>query len=226
MSGQPTTGHTAKFRPGAIETTPDGRMVSATFKRNVQPVIDGLAPLLAGRKGAALEIGSGTGQHIVAFAKAFPNLHWTPSDPDAVHRKSINAWRAHESAGTSPALALDAAADWASSPGFGSDSLQLIISMNVIHISPIAVLHGIVKGAGQTLQPGGLLVFYGPFKEGGMHTGDGNAAFDTRLRTDNPDWGVRDTTEITKAAQQHQLRDHALIPMPANNRLLVLAKEN
>jgi len=95
LADRPTTGHTSAFRPGMVRAEADGRMYSAVFEKNAKPVIDGLSPFLADRSGTALEIGSGTGQHIIAFAKSFPNLTWVPSEPDAVHRASIDAWRVH-----------------------------------------------------------------------------------------------------------------------------------
>ncbi|MEL6285883.1 MAG: DUF938 domain-containing protein, partial [Pseudomonadota bacterium] len=51
---------------------------------------------------------------------------------------------------------------------------DVLFSANVIHIAPWSVAEGMVAGAGQALLPGGRLVLYGPFKEGGQHTGEGN----------------------------------------------------
>jgi hypothetical protein len=225
LAERPTTGHTQAFRPGTVRTEPDGRMYSAVFEKNAKPVIDGLSAFLAGRTGTALEIGSGTGQHIIAFYQAFPALTWTPSEPDLIHRASIDAWRAHSNAPTSRSISLDAARDWANSPEIlAITPLTLILSLNVIHISPIGVLHGILNGAGKTLGPDGFLGFYGPFTENGAHTGDGNAMFDRRLRADNPDWGVRDVDDLRETGAGAGLVFHALLPMPSNNRLLILTK--
>lgn len=225
MAGAPTTGHTAQFRPHQMRSEPDGRMYSAVFEKNAQPVIDGLLPFLADRNGRALEIGSGTGQHVQAFAWAFPGLIWTPSEPDAIHRASIDAWRDFYGQVTETAIALDAASDWANSSTVRQIApLELILSLNVIHISPIAVLQGILGGAAKALAPGGMLAFYGPFTEAGRHTGDGNAMFDARLKADNPDWGLRDTDDICAFGKPLGLAFKALVQMPSNNRLLVLAR--
>jgi len=200
-------------------------MYSKVYEKNAKPVIDGLSPFLDGLKGHALEIGSGTGQHVVAFSQAFPRLTWTPSEPDPLHRKSINAWRAHCAALTNPALTIDAAADWAATdPITALTPLQLILSLNVIHISPMTVATGILAGAGKSLTAGGYLAFYGPFRENGQHTGEGNAMFDARLRADNPDWGVRDTADISTLAHAQGLTQIALLQMPSNNRILLLRK--
>ncbi|MCA8869102.1 MAG: DUF938 domain-containing protein [Rhodobacteraceae bacterium] len=225
MSWKPTSSHTAIYRSGMFRPEPDGRMHFAMYERNAKPVIDGLSPFLADIKGNALEIGSGTGQHVIAFAATFPVLHWTPSDPDPVHRTSIDAWRSFENAPTAPALALDAASDWAEMPEVRAISpLSLIISMNVIHISPPSVMRGILNGAAKALAAGGLLVFYGPFKENGKHTGEGNANFDAGLRVQDVDWGLRDTVDIQSIGESLGLVWRDMVVMPSNNRLLVLAK--
>lgn len=223
MPVEPTTRHTARFLPGAVWTEADGRMSFGVYERNVGPISAALAPVLKGVCGPALEIGSGTGQHVQDFATAFAGLRWTPSDPDAAHRTSIDAWSAHFKRGVAPARAIDAASDWAADVA-DLGPLSLILSLNVIHIAPPAVLSGILKGAAATLAPCGLLAFYGPFREGGVHTGDGNAAFDDRLRADNPDWGLRDVDDIRARAATLGLGFHDLIHMPANNRILIFAQ--
>jgi len=200
-------------------------MYSKVFARNVQPVIDGLSPFIGKTSGRALEIGSGSGQHVISFASAFPDLVWTPSDPDPLHRRSIDAWRRHKGAGTRAAIALDGAGDWPLAPEIAALApLHLILSMNVIHISPIKTLEGIIRGAGAVLAPDGRLVFYGPFMENNRHTGEGNALFDARLRADNPDWGVRDVATVTALGADCGIVKEALVEMPSNNRLLVMKR--
>lgn len=221
MSSGPTTGHAAKFR----NASDDGRISSGLVTRNGPPVIKALEPLLREKSGVALEIGSGTGQHILTFATAFPQLKWHPSEPDPVHRTSIDAWRAHQAAATGQALDLDATRRWWQAPALTAlGPLCLILSLNVIHISPRITATRILQGAADRLGRGGLVAFYGPFSENGAHTGEGNAEFDRRLRAENPDWGLRDTRDLTKIAQDSGLDPHALIPMPANNRLLVFCR--
>jgi Protein of unknown function (DUF938) len=229
MATEPTTTHTARFRRGVADgtddATDDGRLVSPTFARNAGPVTGGLCSFLETESGFALEIGSGTGQHICTFAKALPRLIWTPSEPDRIHRTSIAAWRKHEDAPTRLALSLDAAGDWSTLAGVQKISpLTLVLSLNVIHIAPSAVASGIIRGAGRCLKSGGFLAFYGPFREAGAHTGEGNRLFDERLRADNPQWGVRDTDKLKAEASSQNLAFHALLEMPANNRLLVFRR--
>lgn len=226
MNKSPTTGHSANFRGPSYEREADGRIRSGMAQKNAKPVIDGLSPFLSDVSGQALEIGSGTGQHVIAFSRAFPGLRWTPSEPEALHRASIDAWRLHAGVAIDPAISLDAASNWAMLPAMaGILPLSLILTLNVIHISPFSVASGIVTGAGKTLAKGGLLAFYGPFKEGGEHTGQGNAVFDARLRADNPNWGVGDVDDIARIASQARLEQIALLKMPANNRILILQRQ-
>src|SRR5437764_4789996 len=74
---------------------PDGRLDAPAFHRNHQPIWAVLRTFLAGRSGDVLEAGSGTGQHVVDFAKNSPDITWWPSDFSDLHLHSISAWRAH-----------------------------------------------------------------------------------------------------------------------------------
>lgn len=221
---QPTTPHIARYA-GIAPRTDDGRLLNDTVLRNLPPMVAALARLFDGTPGTVLEIGCGTGQHAASYALAFPELAWWPSDPDPDHRASARAWAAHLRAPDRPPLDVDASGDWAADPAVAAlGPLRAVLASNVIHISPFAVAEGIVAGAARALETGGLLLFYGPFRENGAHTGEGNRRFDEILRAENPAWGVRDTSEIADLARAHGLGDHRLIEMPANNRLLVLRK--
>jgi hypothetical protein len=77
---------------------------------------------------------------------------------------------------------------------------------------------------GENLATGGLLVLYGPFKRGGEHTAPSNAAFDSSLRRENPQWGVRDLREVEKAAAARGLLLSEIVEMPANNLTLVFER--
>jgi SAM-dependent methyltransferase len=221
MTVRPTSGHSANFRPDPNAKNSDGRLFSAVFDRNHPAILDAVDRFIGELSGPALEIGSGTGQHLAQLLLRFPNLQWVGSEPDEIHPTSIDAWASFQNAGTKPAINIDASSDWGT--GYAAQ-FSAIISMNVIHIAPPSVLAGILAGASIALKPGGVLMFYGPFKEGGQHTGDGNRIFDERLRRDNPAWGLRDIDEINDQATRCGLKPSNLVEMPANNRLLVLTK--
>ena len=59
-------------------------------ERNKNFILEKLRPILANEKNV-LEIGSGTGQHAVHFAKHMPHLIWQPSDLE-VALSGIQAW--------------------------------------------------------------------------------------------------------------------------------------
>jgi SAM-dependent methyltransferase len=226
MAAAPTSAHAARYRGRVSDDPADARLQSPVFLRNSPPLLVSMAPWFAGRTGPVLEIGAGTGQHAAAFRLGYPALDWVASDPDPDHRASVAAWAEAAGLPARPGLDLDAAADWAERPEVAAlGPLAAVVAMNVIHIAPIAVAEGIVRGAGRALGPHGLLVFYGPFRENGAHTGEGNRRFDEGLRAENPAWGVRDTAEIGAMAAAAGLAPAARVAMPANNRLLIFRRE-
>lgn len=203
----------------------DARLDAPATRRNQAPILAALTPYLDGRTGDVLEIGSGTGQHVAAFAQAFPNLTWWPTDPDTRNCESIDAWRAHANTGNvQPPMELDATTDWPlGSPGLPpAGPLTAIVCINVLHIAPWAVAKGLFAGARRHLAPNGILYLYGPYKRNGAHNSEGNVAFDASLRAQNPAWGIRDTVEITALAAKTGLKLVEAIEMPANNLSLFL----
>jgi SAM-dependent methyltransferase len=175
------------------------------------------------RKGIVLEIGSGTGEHAIYFAKALTNLVWIPSDPDAASRASIEAWIATEDlANVRAPVAIDVrGAVW----GVEDDApFDAMISLNMVHIAPWEAALGLLAGAGRLLRPNGVLFFYGPFMLGGTHTAASNAAFDADLKRREPRWGVRDLDDLIAEATPHGLDLCEVVAMPANNLSLVFVK--
>lgn len=211
---------------GPVE--PDGRLDAAAFHRNQQPIRAALAPYLNGRSGDAFEAGSGTGQHVIEFARDHPGVVWWPSDLNPQHLRSIAAWRAHARLDNVRApLPIDLAdPDWSIAPdgGEGPDALLAMFCANVVHIAPWPVAQGLFAGAGRLLAAHGHLFLYGPFKRDGHHTALSNAVFDTSLRAANADWGVRDVAEMTALGAEHGLALRDIVEMPANNLIVVLSR--
>lgn len=180
--------------------------------RNREPILDVLQKVLP-PQGTILEIGSGSGEHAVFAA---PRLHgriWQPTDVDPEALASIEAWREELSAEN---LLAPRRLDARERP-WPFRVLSAVIAINVIHISPWEVCEALVEGAGEALQPGGVLYLYGPFRIDGRHTTLSNEAFDTNLRARDPAWGVRDLTDVRRLAERHGLQEQGLFPMPANN---------
>ena len=207
---------------------PDGRLDAAAFHRNHEPIWAVLEKFLAGKSGDVVEVGSGTGQHVVHFAKLTPDIVWWPSDLNENHLRSIEAWRAHSAlANIRPPLRIDLTDPaWcpAMQDGSGPAELLAVFCANVIHIAPWRVAEGLLAGAGRYLRSDGRLFLYGPFKRDGKHTAMSNAVFDTSLRQQDAEWGVRDIADVEKLAAGVGLALVETVPMPANNMILVFGR--
>ncbi len=197
----------------------DDRRSAPHVARNAEPIADVLRGILP-ENGVVLEIASGSGEHALHFARAFPHLTWQPSDPDPVALRSIEAWR--EAAGLAnllPPVALDARADeW---PVAAADA---ILAINMVHISPWTAAEGLVRGAGRLLAEGAPLYLYGAYRQASVATSPSNEAFDAWLREQNPEWGVRDLEAVVAAAEGSGLALDKVVPMPANNLSVVFRK--
>jgi SAM-dependent methyltransferase len=187
--------------------------------RNRDPILEVLRSALP-ETGRVLEIASGTGEHIVHFARALPTLEWQPSDPSGDARQSISAWIAASGlTNIGEPLALDAAnSDWP------MEAADAILCINMVHISPWEATRGLMRGADRLLGPGGLLYLYGPYRREGRHTAPSNAAFDADLRARNLEWGVRDLEAVAAEAAANGLMLDRVVEMPANNLSLLFVR--
>ena len=218
----------AEFGDGGVPVSGDGRLDAPSFHRNCTAVTVELRRILAGRAGDVLEIGSGTGQHIVEFARAMPDLTWWPSDHIPRHLASIEGWRRGANrSNLRPAILLDAAVpvwplgDAGATP---TDDLAAIVSLNMLHIAPWSAALGLLRGAARHLADDGMLVVYGPLKVEGKFTAESNARFDAALRNANPAWGVRDTADLRAAAADDALTLARIVEMPSNNFIVLFER--
>ncbi|MFS2036953.1 DUF938 domain-containing protein [Polaromonas sp. CT11-55] len=191
---------------------------SPAADRNKQPILDVLLKVLPAQ-GAALEIASGTGQHVAWFATALPQWTWQPTDAMPAALDSIAAWVAEQGLhNVRPALVLDVMApEWLP----GNAKFDLIYCANMLHISPWATCAALMRGAARHLTPGGVLVTYGPYLEDDVPTSEGNLSFDQSLRAQDPAWGIRRREDVEQEAARAGLRLLERHAMPANNLLLV-----
>jgi len=167
-----------------------------------------------------LEIAAGTGQHAAYLARAFPSLAWQPTDGDPEALVSIAAWT---QAAPTPGMRAPLVLDVERSP-WPLEHADAVLCINMIHISPWSATLALLDGAARVLPPGGVLFTYGPYKRGGAHTAESNAAFDVSLRARDPRWGVRDVGELEAAGAQVGLALERVVEMPANNLSLVLRR--
>lgn len=186
--------------------------------RNLEPIAAVLAQHLPAQ-GRVLELASGTGQHIVAFAARFASLVWQASDIDPANLASIRA-RSGELARTNlcdPVL-LDAC-----TPGWATrnSGWNAICLTNLLHLVSQNEAKILLTEAAQALAPGGVFCLYGPFRRGGELISDGDRAFDASLRAQDPAIGYKAIEWVEDVLTQGGLCPVGLHPMPADNLMLV-----
>ena len=191
--------------------------VSPAAERNAQPILEVLRRFLP-KRGNVLEIASGTGQHVVHFARALSEVSWQPSDADPGNLDSIRRWIAHEQLSNvrEPLVLEVRLAPWPVT------SASAVVCINMIHISPWEATRRLLHGAAEILDKGGILYLYGPYRRGGRHTSSSNEAFDADLRTRDVCWGIRDLEAVQGLAEENGLSLEEIVAMPANNLSVVL----
>lgn len=202
---------------------PPRKQPSPSSDRNTAPILGVLSACLPS-SGRALEIGSGSGQHAAAFARAFPAIEWLPSDPDPQARESIAAWAQETDADNLlPAIDIDVTReDWHAGI---EGPLDAVLAINMVHISPWEATLGLMRGAGRLLVPGGILYLYGPYRRDGRQTSESNVRFEQWLKGLSPQYGVRDLADMEREGSANGLLLDEVIDMPANNFSLVLRKQ-
>ena len=201
------------------EATSDERRTAPAVARNVAPIITVLEQWLPA-SGSVLELASGTGEHVVAFARHFPQHEWQPSEanPDAL--RSIAAWHtAHPSDNLAAPISLDAR-----DPIWPVERADAIVSINMVHISAWPAALGLLGGAARLLDRGAPLILYGPWIEHNVETAPSNCAFDADLRARDPEWGLREVEAFAAAAEERGLVLAGRRAMPANNLMLLLRR--
>lgn len=195
-----------------------GKQHAPATLRNREPIAEVLARELPS-VGRVLEIASGTGEHAVHFAQAFPALQWQPTDPSSEALASIAEYRAdYPDDNLAPPLLLDAA-DPVSWPVAAADA---IVCINMVHISPWAATEGLFAGAARLLENShGPLILYGPYLEQGVETAPSNLEFDASLKARDSRWGLRQAEDLDRLASMHGFARSARYALPANNIMLV-----
>lgn len=203
-------------KPFVFEDSGEAKRFAPATQRNREAIAAILADILPA-SGTILEIASGTGEHLIHFAEAFPGLVWQPSDYDEAGLSSIRAWSTEAAlSNILPPLELDAA-----SPIWPIARADAILCINMIHIAPWSAAQGLMAGAARTLGAGGLLYLYGPYVEADVPTVPSNEAFDASLKGRNPEWGLRSIEHLVALASEHNLVFESRTQMPANNLSLV-----
>jgi SAM-dependent methyltransferase len=192
---------------------------SAACERNKDPILGVLRVRFADRT-QVLEIGSGTGQHAVYFARALERLTWHPTEQLAYLEDLTERVKLEGPGNLRVPTLLDVRqAVW---PVRGVDAM---FTANTLHIMSWPEVMALFRGIGSVLNPGGVLCIYGPFRYAGRYTSESNREFDRMLQERDPESGLRDIQAVSLLAEQYGLQLDADHDLPANNRLLVFTKE-
>lgn len=200
--------------------SPDNKIHSPACERNREPILESLEGILNSTTGTLLEIGSGTGQHAVYFAPAFPKLQWQPSDlKDKI--PNIELWRKESRiSNINSAIELDI-----SQHPWPIENIKTVFSSNILHIIAWPLVTDFFIGVEKVLCEKGLCIAYGPFNYRGKFTSRSNEQFDAWLKTQDPQSGIRNFEAVNALAGKHKLELKNDLEMPANNRLLVWQKQ-
>ncbi|MCQ0093562.1 DUF938 domain-containing protein [Roseovarius sp. M141] len=212
--------HRTRLPSSASIALPDtgARLTAPSAQRNA-PAIAAVLAQHGPQSGRALEIASGTGQHVVAFAAALPGLTWQPTEIDATRRTSIDAWA--EAHNILPAIPLDATApEW----GVRHAGQDLIVLVNLLHLISDAEAQILLREVAAALAPGALFAVYGPFLQGGCTVSQADADFDASLRANDPEIGYKDVDDVLHWMDYAGLCPEPPIDMPSNN-LMLLARQ-
>ena len=200
----------------------DGRLLAPAADRNANPIVD-LVVEIAPETGQALEIASGTGQHIVKLAAAKPKLNWQPSDIDPLRIASIKTWSSDKTlANLNAPVLLDATqVGWSSK----HSNQKFVLLVNLSHLISVSEAKTIIGEISLALAPGGRSIIYGPFKRNGKLTTPGDKSFHQSLKAADPEIGYKNDTWMIKQFKREGLALLRIEKMPANNLAFIVEKQ-
>jgi len=201
----------------------DGRLFAPSAERNSAPIVN-LIKRIAPEPGNALEIASGTGQHIVQLALSLPNIIWSPSDVEGERLKSISAWVESENLlNIKPPMYLDATeTGWAKS----LPKSNFILLVNLLHLISWDETETLISELSIALKTKGIALVYGPFMRNGQLISEGDKNFHTSLIQTDPDIGYKNDLEMLTLFSNSGLLHLETVEMPANNLAIVLKKDS
>ena len=199
----------------------DGRLSAPAAEKNAGPITE-LVKEFAPEKGKALEIASGTGQHIVKLAVVKPHLDWQPSEIDQIRIASIEAWCKKDNVtNVRPPIILDATEiGWSSK----FNCQKFILLVNLFHLISEDEAKILISEMSLALSPGGRSIIYGPFKRSGKLTSAGDQTFHQNLIEADPEIGYKNDVWMTDRLKKSKLKLLKVAPMPANNLAFISEK--
>jgi hypothetical protein len=206
-----------------VHKTNGGQLHSPAAERNAGDIVRVVCDY-APKNGDALEIASGTGQHIVELAAAIPSLIWQPSDIDETRLNSIvSRSLTKQLPNLLPPIRLDVTdKSW---PALCRNR-DFILLVNLLHLVSEAEVKAIISGISQSLAEDGRCVIYGPFMRNGVLSSSGDQAFHQSLIEADPDIGYKDDAWMYDLFSRQNLKIIKTLEMPANNLAFVMEKDN
>ena len=198
-----------------------GRLNAPSAVRNAEHILE-LVRNTAIKSGNALEIASGTGQHVVKLAAALPLLDWQPSDVDETRIKSIRCWSDdHHLTNLKPPCLLDATKEGWAVDYQGQD---LILLVNLLHLISTKETKILVKEMSKAMASNGFSIIYGPFMRKGKLISKNDMEFHHSLINTDPDLGYKNDIDMLDLFREAGLVHLSTKKMPANNLAFITQK--
>ena len=200
------------------------KQTTPSADRNMDVVRDRLSDLIPKEACDLLEVSSGTGQHGAHCARVMGNLRWWPTEYDAARMSSISAYVADcPLSNFMMPQQLDVTDEnWPED--VRPETVDVILNINMIHITPWQACKGLLRGGGRKLSVGGRLILYGPFRQRDVETAPSNEAFDVWLKNQNAAYGLRYLEDVAEEAARHDLQLSVVEEVPANNLMVVFSR--
>ncbi|MDD4972912.1 MAG: DUF938 domain-containing protein [Bacteriovorax sp.] len=193
--------------------------ISSANDRNKDPILAVLKEVIIGDSIRVLEVGSGSAQHAVYFAKNFKDIIWTTSDIATEHTRIRQVLDAAKLPNLRGPLAFEIGKD-----DFPKYSYDIVFTANTFHILSWKQCKNLMKVLGNRLREGSQVIIYGPFNYDGKFTSESNAEFDKWLKQQDPQRGIRSFEDINKNMIKNGFVLFKDYEMPANNRMLVFTR--
>lgn len=206
-----------------LDPHPLSDYVAWAGRRNRDPILTTFKTLLPEDAGEVLELASGSGMHINYFAAHFPHLTFQPSDRSEETFDYIRTLREQQdNANVLDPIVLDLTRPetWPQQGRY-----RAMFCINLFQVAPVSIADGMMACADRLLTGDGFLMVYGPFMVDGRFTTPSNEAFHRTLRAaEVEEWGLKDVTDLQRAAETHGLTLAERIDMPANNFSLIFRR--
>ena len=199
----------------------NGSLYSPSANRNCSIIVELISKTIP-NSGKALEIASGTGQHIIQLGSKLRQITWQPSDIDKERIQSINNLLSDNVIeNINPPCHLDATKDgWSSK--YPNQNFILII--NLLHLITLKETKTLLSEVFSALAPKGFIIIYGPFMRKGKLTSKGDIDFHKNIKKRNIKLGYKNDISLLKLFSTLGFLHQKTIEMPANNLAFIIQK--